>query len=119
MIPDDAPILVVKPQWLDMLLSGEKTIEIRSSACRKPIGTHIYLSASRTQQVSGRAVFAGCDGPLSRAAWDELRGGHRVDGDPMYTRSYAWIFRDPVRFDPPIAYRARKGAIVWRKFVSP
>ena len=44
--------LIIKKEWLELILSGKKTIEIRSSktSC---IGETIYLLESKTHLVRG------------------------------------------------------------------
>ena len=117
-VPKGAPILVVAAPWVGMLLSGEKTVEVRGSACRKPPGTFVYLSESKTGTVCGRVTFAGTIDLSARREWESHRAEHCVpDADPSYgARTRGWRFRDPVRISPPVPYEVKKGAIVWRKF---
>ena len=44
--------LIVKKRWLNLILSGKKTIEIRGSNTKK-IGQPIYLLESGTNLVKG------------------------------------------------------------------
>lgn len=117
-IPPGAPVLVIKPPWMNMILDGDKTLEIRSTACRKPAGTDIFLAQSRTAVVSGVVKFVGVHGPLSEEQWEALREKHRVMGPRPYGRTYAWEVEQAQRFTHPVPYIVNRGAIVWRKFQS-
>lgn len=113
-----APILVVQAPWIDMILDGEKTLEVRGTACRKLIGERIYLSQSGSGAIMGSVVFLG-SAPLSdEAAWNGARPDHRVqDASPSYgDATHGWRFCQPQRFAQHVPYRVRPGAIVWRKF---
>ena len=48
--------LIIKRQWLDLILSGKKTLEIRGSDTKK-VGEAIYLLESGTHRVRGNAGF--------------------------------------------------------------
>ena len=116
--PLNSPILVVKPEWLDRLLDGRKTLEIRSSGCSKPIGTRVYLSESKTGTICGSVVFRGTTGRLDEDAWNHLRPHHNVQTNdlPYGSSTHGWWFESPVRYDPPVPYAVRPGSIVWRKY---
>ena len=45
--------LIIKKKWLDLIVSGEKTIEIRGSDTKK-IDQKIYLLESNTGRVRAR-----------------------------------------------------------------
>lgn len=48
--------LIVKKRWLNLILSGKKTIEIRGSNTKK-IGQPIYLLESGTNLVKGTCII--------------------------------------------------------------
>ena len=114
------PILVVRQPWIDWLLDGTKTMELRGTACRKPVGTRVYLSRSGTGCVHGSVTFRGYVGPLTRHELEALVHEHRVldVGSITYACTYAWIFDEASALDAPIPYAVSRGSVVWR-FFSP
>lgn len=48
--------LIIKKKWLDLILSGKKTLEIRSSSTKKT-GIPIYLLESVSKRVRGHASY--------------------------------------------------------------
>ena len=118
-MPDlNAPILVMKAPWFDMLLNGTKSLEIRGTRCAKSIGTRVYFSKSGTGTISGFARFAGCEGPLSLQRYDELIPEHCVkDIDSLpYARTFSWRFEGAEWLTQEIPYVVKRGSIGWRKF---
>ena len=115
-IPLKAPILVVKPEWLELLLNGDKTVEIRSTACRLQVGTIVYFSPSRSGHVSGSAIFLGSIFFADAERWESARSLHLVSGPLPYPRTHGWMFGSPCRFDQTVPYLVKKGSVVWRKF---
>ena len=112
----DAPILVVKPKWLRLILEGVKTLEIRSTACRKELGTIVFFSPSGSGQITGCATFDGSTRVENEAAWTSLRPHHRVPGGRPYRKTHAWGFRNAVPIEPPVPYTVQPGTVVWRKY---
>jgi len=49
--------LIIKHKWLDLILKGQKTIEVRGSDTKKQ-GEMIYLLESRTSKVVGTCKIA-------------------------------------------------------------
>ena len=119
--PLDAPVLVVQRPWIEWLLDGTKRLEIRRTACRKPLGTTVYLSESGTGAVQGSVRFEGSFAIPDASAWEALRDEHRVpDAQPSYgAATHAWRFAHPVRLPTPQPYVVKPGAIIWRKFRPP
>ena len=69
--------LIVKKRWLNLILSGKKTIEIRGSNTKK-IGQPIYLLESGTNLVKGTCIIDSTY-PISCSDWSEEREKHCVD----------------------------------------
>ena len=121
MLPREGdPILVVQKPWIDKIMDGDKTLELRGTTCRKPVNTIVYLSESGTGTIVGRARFVGCDGPLDRETIDARFDEHRVTNNFLdaanYRRVYGWRFVDATRASSPIPYAVKPGAIIWRKY---
>jgi hypothetical protein len=116
LVPKDANVLLIKKQWLDLILQGFKTAEIRGSRCLKERGTRIYIAETGTRgTVKGHVTFEGCRGPLSADEWKAMTDQHCVSGDnPAYgTRTYAWILSNPVRYHEGVLTEQPRGAVIW------
>ena len=112
--------LVVKRQWLDLILSGQKTWEIRGMATTRRSWVHFAQSQAGGQLV-GRArlvdciALGGAGKSLSEAAFRKDFCRHRVPSLSMvpYQRPHAWVFKEAERFEKPFAYEHRQGAVIW------
>ncbi|MEC3884903.1 ASCH domain-containing protein [Halobacillus sp. HZG1] len=106
--------LLVKEPWIDMILSGEKTWEIRGTHTKKR-GT-IGLIKSGTGQ-----VFGTVDVVESRElSQEEYRKTTHLHGIPEedcrqmpYKRTCAWVLQNPVLYEEPLAYTHPAGAVIW------
>jgi hypothetical protein len=104
--------LFIKAPWIDMILDGRKTWEIRGSATS--IRGRIALLRSGASRVAGVCDLLDCEGPL---ALDHLRAnaqraGFEADELP-YKRTYAWILTNPVRLARPVPFEPKPGAVIW------
>lgn len=106
--------LIIKKNWLDLILDGSKTWQIRGNATIKR--GRIALIESRSGTVVDVAELAGVIGPLSRA---EFARNHRKAGllqpptSLPYKRTFAWVLRNAVRLKKPVAYKHPAGAVIW------
>tara|TARA_B100000945_G_C20327484_1_gene570717 strand:+ start:197 stop:559 length:363 start_codon:yes stop_codon:yes gene_type:complete len=116
-LSSDSDILIIKPYWANLILNGEKTMEIRSCSCKNKVNKRIYISKSGTQQIFGSVFLKSCIGPLSSDEFHAHKDLHRVE-TTMYKKNYGWIFSDVTVFDNPIPYKHKKGAIIWLKYQS-
>ena len=77
-------ILILKKHWLDRILSGEKTLEIRGAPLKS--GTY-YLGCKKTIY-----AVATTGPPIAIATvdqWDSLRSQHRVESaEPPYAKTF-------------------------------
>ena len=107
--------LVVKKRWLDIILPGEKTWEIRPSRTSHR-GWVFFAQSKATGQLLGRARLVDCL-ELSADEFEEHVHLHRVDkfADVPYKRVFAWMLERPERFEKPFAFDHRPGAVVWVK----
>ena len=100
-------ILVLRPNWLELIISGEKTLEIRG---RNLCAGKYWLGCRG--RIDGRAVFEPAFQIQSAATWHSLRHQHRVETDEL---PYKTTFGIPVRFcervSPPISYTIKRGAV--------
>ncbi len=106
--------LIIRRHWIDKILEGTKTWEIRGS--RTTIRETIALIPSRSGTVIGVCDLVDCIGPLSA---DTLRGNARRAGMPPaeatsgYANTYAWVVSNPRLLKKPVRYRHPSGAVVW------
>lgn len=107
-------ILIIKPRWLDLILSGMKRIEVRSMGCESKIGTRIWLCASGCSMVVGFATVVASTGPLSGDEWEATRRFHCVQGPRFYGGStYAWWLQDVQRV-APMPITRKRGSVIWQ-----
>ena len=106
-------ILIIRPEWLNRILSGEKTWEIRSTACRK-VGEWIWLSASQSSTVTGRAQVVDSR-HLSVEEWEATRLQHCVPGPRFYgDRTHAWCLQGVRTTTAPLPFERKRGAVKWQ-----
>lgn len=109
--------LIIRKPYLDKILSGRKTWEIRGSRTTKsgPIG----LIEKGSGYVVGTCELVEIRGPLSLAEY--RRNARKIGVSPTditelpYRTTFAWVLRRARRFPRPRAYRHRSGAVRWVK----
>ena len=106
-------VLVVKKRWLDKILAGQKTWEIRGGPTAKRGWIHIAQSGS-TGKLMGRARLVGCH-RVSRSSFEQKVSHHCVDSwdDVTYKTPYAWVLEDAERFERPFDYEYKNGAVIF------
>lgn len=104
--------LIVRKQWIDLILSGEKTWEMRS----KPTSNKgwIGLIEAGTGLIVGKAfLVSGHEKP----SMDDLicnSDKHRVEDMPLLDKwRYVWQLEQAERFKVPIPYNHPRGAVIW------
>lgn len=107
--------LMLREEWLELILSGRKTWEIRGRATAER--GRIALLASGTGLVVGTCEILDVVGPLTLR---ELRANVSRLGDPggtvarlPYAKTFAWVVGKPQRLLKPVPYRHPRGAVVW------
>ena len=114
--------LIIKKKWLDLIVSGKKTIEIRGSNTKKQNET-IYLLESGTHRVVATAIISSSY-PVLRSDWSEERGRHCVDISytdlkKRYKTPYAWVLSKIEPIEDIWQYEHPQGAVIWVKDVQP
>ena len=100
-------ILILKPKWLRLLLSGEKDLEIRGGRFKPGK----YLLGS------GGLIYVSCwlgsAIPIhTPEEWDQLRSRHRVEFPSLpYKKTWGLPVTDVVEVATPVRYRHPRGAI--------
>lgn len=106
--------LIIKSPWIQLILKGKKTWEIRGS--KTNIRGTIALIQSGTGKVYGTTEIVDC----KELSWEEYQKSEQYHCIPKekrlnthYKRIYAWILKNPKVFEEPIPYQHPKGAIIW------
>jgi hypothetical protein len=107
--------LVIKKHWLNLILSGEKTWEIRGSSTTRRGWIHLAESRAGGKLI-GRARLVDCRS-LSASSFMSYESKHRVAdlSDVPYKTIFAWVLQDAQRFKNPLLYSHRPGAVIWVK----
>lgn len=103
--------LVIREPWISMILRGEKTWEMRSTAVS--IRGSIALIRSGSGQIVGIANLVGCQGPLSDDEISIYEPFHRVPASEIRNWKYAWKLEHCRALPMPVSYRHPKGAVKW------
>lgn len=104
--------LIIKKPWIDMILDGTKTWEIRGTNTN--IRGKIALIESGTGQIKGTAILSNSF-PLTIEARLNGSSKHQIpqDTDIQYKQPYVWEMSSPNRLTTPIPYKHPQGAVIW------
>ena len=111
MIPKNSKVLTLKEPWMTMILSGEKTMELRST--RTNIRGTIYLAQSKTQYIFGKVDIVDCLGPFSDEVFELNKQYHRYHKVKPYNNTYGWVLSNAFSFCDPILFKRPPGAVIW------
>ena len=109
--------LIIRSPWVEMILDGKKTWEMRGTY------THIRGKIALIRGGSGLVVGT-CDlvdvvGPITRNEFQRNRrkAGLRPSEARWlpYENTYAWVLKDAKKFRQPRQYRHPSGAVIWVK----
>ena len=107
--------LIIKKHWLDEILSGHKTWELRGS--RTSTRGRIGLIESGSGHVIGTCDVVDVVGPLSAADLRRTITKHRVPSKQLrrapYKHTYAWVMQSARRYARPRRYEHPQGAVIW------
>jgi hypothetical protein len=112
--------LLIRRPWIDMILDGEKTWEIRGS--RTSVQGRIGLIASRSGAVVGVCDLVDCIGPLTADGF--RRNAKKAGMGPSeatlgyYRQTYAWVLEKPRRLKQPVPCEHPSGAVIWVRLAS-
>jgi len=104
--------LIIKQPWIDYILEGKKTWEIRG--CKTNIRGQIELIQSGSGLVVGSCNIIDCK-ELTLNDYSCNTDKHNISETTTlpYKRTYAWIIANAVRFKEPRKYKHPQGAIIW------
>jgi hypothetical protein len=104
--------LIIKKQWLDLILEGKKIWELRGSRTKKR--EIISLIESGSGEIKGSCKLVNCIGPLTEKQFNDNKEKHQsLSLQPPYKKTYAWVLSEPKRFEKGIKYIHPQGAIIW------
>lgn len=108
--------LIIKKPFLDKILSGEKTWELRGSRTHKR--GCIALIESGSGLVMGECVLVDCVGPLDNKIYLENKLKHGSTNsfeNKSYKNLFAWVLKNPKKYLKPKPYNHPMGAVIWVK----
>lgn len=106
--------LIIKKPWIDYILSGKKTWEIRGCSTKKR--GKIELIQSKSGLVVGCCEITDCF-KLNLKEYSSSYNKHCIDKlDCLpYKATYAWVISNPCRYENPKKYSHPNGAVIWVK----
>ena len=100
-------ILVFREEWLELILSGQKDLEIRPARLREG---DAWLGCKST--IFGKARLGPAAEIATEQEWAALRSRHLVDGVALpYNTTWALPLQSVMRLRAGIPYVHRRGAI--------
>jgi hypothetical protein len=109
--------LMVRSPWIEKILAGEKTWEIRGSNTR--VRESVALIRAGSGRIVGGADIIDSVGPLTRAQLADTTGKHCIPDDRIdevigrYKRIYAWVLTGAKALPEAIPYDHPSGAVIW------
>ncbi len=108
--------LIIAAPWIGRLLDGSKTWEMRSTAASHRGWFGLIRKSSGAVYGVARLVEVGA--PLSPAEMIETYKYHRIPASMVWSGEVAkwntpWKLADIQRFDTPIPYQHKSGAVTW------
>ena len=108
--------LMIRSPWIEKILEGKKTWEIRGSNTK--IRGTIALIRSGSGTVVGTCELVDVVGPLTLS---ELRNNTRKHGVKLnlirntlpYKKTYAWVLSRVRTLKAPVPYKHPMGAVIW------
>lgn len=104
--------LIIKRPWIDYILEGKKTWEIRGS--KTNIKGKIELIQSGSGLVVGSCEIIDCK-ELTLEDYKRNIDKHNIQNveDLPYKKTFAWVIADARRYETPRKYKHPQGAIIW------
>ena len=99
-------ILILRKPWLDLILSGKKTMEVR--ARRAAAGD--YLLGCRGH-VYGRVRLGAAVSLSEPLVWEQYRDHHQCEGGVPYPRAFGMPLSDVMAFSESVPYTHPRGAV--------
>ena len=108
-------ILILREHWLELILSGEKTLEIRGKRLKQG---DVWLGYR--QEVMGKAYLGEAIFIDSAEAWNARRSQHRVETRALpYKKTWALPLAKVLRLPKTVPYLHPRGAVGLVRFIPP
>ena len=108
-------ILILREHWLELILSGEKTLEIRGKRLKQG---DVWLGYR--QEVMGKAYLGEAIFIDSAEAWNARRSQHRVETRALpYKKTWALPLAKVLRLPKTVPYLHPRGAVGIVRFIPP
>lgn len=112
--------LIIKEKWLNLILDGDKCLEIRGGRTHKR--GLIGLIQSGSGEVKGVADLTDCR-ELDQLSFQRLQGFYQIKGrswgELPYKKVYGWMLQKRMRLKTPVKYNYPRGAVIWVKVDIP
>jgi hypothetical protein len=106
--------LLIKFPWVNFILEGRKTWEIRGSNTH--IRGRVGIIQSGTGTVLGTVNIVDCI-ELTMEDYQQNSVRHCVTSERSlqlpYKKTYAWVLEDPIVLETPLPYKHPRGAVIW------
>ena len=107
--------LIIKEKWLNLILEGKKTWEIRNFNTSK-IGERIALIMSGSKKVYGECTIKDSIKINKNILLKNLEK-HQIRKEDVldlkYNNPHAWVLSDIKRYSSPKPYTHKKGCVIW------
>jgi len=107
--------LIIKEKWLNLILDGKKTWEIRNNTTTK-IGTRIGLIKSGSGKVFGECNIIDSIS-LTKEILLKNIDKHYISKESIdqitYKHPHAWVLSNVKKYISPIPYKHKNGSVIW------
>jgi len=109
--------LIVRKPWINLILDGLKTWEMRSTHTRNT-GV-VYLIESGTGLIMGRCLLSGSH-TVTHDIFNHSYNEHRIEDISLLDRwNVAWRLSGAKRLNNPVPYDHPQGAVTWVNLAKP
>lgn len=109
--------LIIRSPWVEMILEGKKTWEIRGK--KTQVSGKIALIRGGSGLVVGTCNLVEVKGPLTRKEFQRNRRKAGLKPSEArwlpYETTYAWVVEGAKKFRRPRRYKHPSGAVIWVK----
>jgi hypothetical protein len=103
--------LIIKKEWLDKIFDDEKIWEMRTTLTK--IRGKIKLIESGSGLILGECEIINSFKPSDNELLANI-SKHKVEDISLLNKwCCAWVIKNPIRYNTPIAYKHPQGAVIW------
>lgn len=104
--------LIIKKEYLDKILSGDKTWEMRSRKTK--ITGLVGLIESGSGLIVGQCFIHGSLEPIDQNTALNTIDKHCVEDVSLLEKwNHPWVISEAVSYESPIPYNHPQGAVIW------